>query len=350
MSKATAVITDKFKNTFVRTLWIDTEQLQRAYFKMGFRWEVSGRNVQSNDYTYLRVDGEGVIWCSTENATPSDFPWVAPCAEVTYESVIEAAEEVRKIKRAEGSAQKKRAAKRKWEATATQHTTSTCPVQPASRTIVAVKLRDGTVVTEVASYFDWGVFRCDGDIMSYKVVGYKKSKEVKVNMEQMVTGIAADMGKGVAVPVEVAQEQDNGRTNPKDALGDKKVPLWLLSPVAKAKWAVCQFVGLSKYGAWNWREAGVRSSVYLSAMQRHMDAYLSGEEVDPVDGTPHLGHIMACCAILLDAEAAGKLTDDRPPSVGIREIYAETEAQMARAKENYGHMNPRHYTIADTKV
>jgi hypothetical protein len=137
-------------------------------------------------------------------------------------------------------------------------------------------------------------------------------------------------------------------SNPKDAIGDSKVPLWLLSPIAKAHWAVCQFVGLCKYGAWNWRIAGVRSSVYLSAMQRHMDAYCSGEELDPKDKTPHLGHIMACCAILIDAKAAGKLTDDRPPSVDLRSAYAEVEKQMKIAKENYKDMNPKHYTIKDT--
>lgn len=138
-------------------------------------------------------------------------------------------------------------------------------------------------------------------------------------------------------------------TNPKDAIGDTKLPLALLSPIAKAHWALGQFVGLLKYGAWNWRAAGVRSSVYVSALQRHIDAYVSGEDFDPIDGTHHLGNIMACAAILLDARAAGKLTDDRPPSVGIRETYAEIEAQMAQLRVQYEDRRPRHYTIADTE-
>lgn len=137
-------------------------------------------------------------------------------------------------------------------------------------------------------------------------------------------------------------------TNPKDAISGTKIPLWLLSPIAKAHWALAQFAGLIKYGAWNWRAAGVRTSVYLSAMQRHCDAYLSGERVDPVDGTHHLGNLMACCAILLDAEAAGKIVDDRPPRVGIRQTYAELEALTARLKEQYADKSPRHYTIDDT--
>ena len=139
-------------------------------------------------------------------------------------------------------------------------------------------------------------------------------------------------------------------TNPKEAIGDTKVPLWLCSPIAKALWAAAQFVGMVKYGAWNWREAGVRSSTYLSAMERHMDAYKSGENHDPVDGTDHLGHIMACAAILIDAREANKLNDDRPPSVCLRETYADAEFQMTQARKNYGHMKPKNLTILDTQA
>ena len=137
-------------------------------------------------------------------------------------------------------------------------------------------------------------------------------------------------------------------TNPKDAIADSKVPLWLLSPIAKVKWAMAQFAGMVKYGAWNWRSAGVRASVYISAMERHMEAFKSGEEFDPVDGTDHLGNIMACCAILIDARAANNLTDDRPPRVDHRPAVAEAETLMVVLREKYADRNPRHYTIADS--
>jgi hypothetical protein len=137
-------------------------------------------------------------------------------------------------------------------------------------------------------------------------------------------------------------------TNPKDVIADAKVPLWLLSPIAKIKWAMAQFAGLVKYGAWNWRVAGVRASVYLSAMERHMDAFKSGEDFDPTDGTDHLGNVMACCAILIEARAAGKLTDDRPPVVDHRPAVAEAEALVGALREKYAGRNPRHYAITDT--
>ncbi len=137
-------------------------------------------------------------------------------------------------------------------------------------------------------------------------------------------------------------------TNPKDAIADTRVPLFLLSMVAKAQWALAQFAGMCKYGAWNWRVTGVRASVYLSAIERHLEAYKGGETFDPVDGTDHRGNIMACCAILMDAQAAGVLVDDRPPRIAFRPTVAAVEAQMAVLKEKYKDRSPRHYTIEDT--
>lgn len=138
-------------------------------------------------------------------------------------------------------------------------------------------------------------------------------------------------------------------SNPKDAIGDTKVPLALCSPIAEAHWSAAQFAGMTKYGSWNWRIAGVRASVYISAMKRHIAAFVSGETHDPIDGTHHLGNVMACAAILLDAAAAGKLTDDRPPSVDVRDAYADVQALMSKLKAQYADKSPHHYTINDTE-
>lgn len=150
------------------------------------------------------------------------------------------------------------------------------------------------------------------------------------------------------VAVVAPTPRDTKETNPKDAIGDTKAPLHLCSPIAEAHWALAQFAGLTKYGAWNWRAAGVRSSIYIAAIKRHVAAYISGEEFDPVDGTHHLGNIMACCAILLEARECNKLTDDRPPMVTHRRALEYVEGQMARLKVHYADKAPRHYTIADT--
>ena len=139
-------------------------------------------------------------------------------------------------------------------------------------------------------------------------------------------------------------------TNPKDGVGSMKVPMHLLSPVAKAHWALAQFVGMRKYQAWNWRYAGVKTSVYLAAMERHMEAFKGGEDYDPVDGTHHLGNVMACAAILLDAFAASKVVDDRPPRVDFRPTWDWVEAQMPKIVDRYAHIPQEPYTILNTIV
>lgn len=138
-------------------------------------------------------------------------------------------------------------------------------------------------------------------------------------------------------------------TNPKEAVGDKKVAFFLTSGIAAAHWAAAQIAGYCKYGAWNWRIAGVRASTYISAIPRHLHRWTNGERLDPVDGTHHLGNIMACCAILLEAEAIGKLNDDRPPAAteALLKVFDEVEAITARLREQYKDRNPKHYTIAD---
>lgn len=110
-------------------------------------------------------------------------------------------------------------------------------------------------------------------------------------------------------------------TNPKDLAGQAKAELWLIPPVAKAWLAQAFKDGARKYEPYNWREKGVRTSVYLSAAGRHIDAYLDGEQVAPDSKVHHLAHAMACLAILLDAEAQGNLVDDRPLPGQVTALY-----------------------------
>lgn len=137
-------------------------------------------------------------------------------------------------------------------------------------------------------------------------------------------------------------------SNPKESVGATKVPLHLLSPVASAHWALAQYAGERKYQAWNWRAAGVRSSTYISAIRRHLDRYLNGERCDPVDGTHHLGNIMASCAILLDSEAVGNLVDDRPPSFDLQPVYDEINQGVAKLNEQYAGIPRSPYTLLNT--
>lgn len=139
-------------------------------------------------------------------------------------------------------------------------------------------------------------------------------------------------------------------TNPKDAIALNKLPLHLVSSIVKAYQAIAHFLGNVKYGAWNYRGAGIRYSVYKSALERHLDAWWEGEENDPTDGTPHLANAQACLNILIEGKYTSSTIDDRPPSraEALAKIRGELEALMPKIRERYADKTPKHWTIADS--
>lgn len=143
-------------------------------------------------------------------------------------------------------------------------------------------------------------------------------------------------------------------SNPKDACGTKKVPFSLIPENVIAEIGLAFLEGSRKYGANNWRVDGVRASVYLDALRRHLGAWQNGEDIDPDSGLSHLVKAMACLIILRDSMAYGNMVDDRPPKLKegwvqelnkkaaeIIEKYPEgkepyTEKSVTKVREDYG--------------
>lgn len=101
-------------------------------------------------------------------------------------------------------------------------------------------------------------------------------------------------------------------SNPKRAFGVKKPSAQFIPPVAIVEESVVMALGAKKYGAFNWQDEPVDATTYYSAAIRHLLQWFSGEERDAESGASHLAHVRACMAILIDAQASGKLIDDRP--------------------------------------
>lgn len=108
-----------------------------------------------------------------------------------------------------------------------------------------------------------------------------------------------------------ALKQRLSAENPKEAQGRKKCPMHLLSPSAMRETANALGSGAAKYGARNYRTAGVNATTYVAAILRHVTAWNDGEDLDPESGLSHIAHAAACCDILLDCAATGMLRDDR---------------------------------------
>lgn len=108
-------------------------------------------------------------------------------------------------------------------------------------------------------------------------------------------------------------------TNPKDILGQAKPSMQCVPEAAILFLGAAMEYGAMKYGARNWRDKKVLASVYLDAMERHRLLVAAGEDIDDESKLPHLAHIMAGCAILIDAQMSNQMVDDRKGSAeGIR--------------------------------
>ena len=66
-----------------------------------------------------------------------------------------------------------------------------------------------------------------------------------------------------------------------------------------------------KYPDYNW-ERGMNWSVPYDCMVRHVEAWFSGEDLDPDTGLPHLSAAAANLAMLIEYELTKNGKDDRP--------------------------------------
>jgi hypothetical protein len=134
--------------------------------------------------------------------------------------------------------------------------------------------------------------------------------------------------------------------NPKDIVGSGKLPLHLWPTTATAMGCIAMLNGMLKYGRTNWRESGVRASIYVDACKRHLDAWFEGHECDE-EGVPHLSSALACIAIIIDADAAGKLRDDRNYPGGYREMMERLTPIVSKLRKRHADKSPHDWTIAD---
>lgn len=101
-------------------------------------------------------------------------------------------------------------------------------------------------------------------------------------------------------------------SNPKDAVGIKKVPLSCVPTAPLLEVGLAMMEGARKYGRHNYRVIGVRASTYYDAAMRHLMSWWEGEDIDPDSGVHHLVKAAACTFVVRDAMIMGKCEDDRP--------------------------------------
>jgi ribosomal protein S17E len=99
--------------------------------------------------------------------------------------------------------------------------------------------------------------------------------------------------------------------NPKTQFGVVKPNTFAVDPIAEYVMGLAMLQGQLKYGLYNWIDDPVSITTYLDAAKRHLDLYKLGQDLASDTDVEHLGHVMACCNILISAKYHNKLHDDR---------------------------------------
>ena len=145
-------------------------------------------------------------------------------------------------------------------------------------------------------------------------------------------------------------DMDAKPSNPKDLIGSNKLPLGLVPSTTMAYLTVGHAEGHIKYGLVNWREAGVRYSIYKDALLRHLAKFEDGEEEDPDTTVPHLANAITCLSIIIDAKECGQLIDDRPKSLGVVPSLIERFGKkIVHLKNMFADKKPVDYFIGGPK-
>jgi len=128
---------------------------------------------------------------------------------------------------------------------------------------------------------------------------------------------------------------DINETNPKDAVGIKKVPLSCVPAPVMMEVALGMMEGARKYGRHNYRKAGVRASVYYDASMRHLMDWWEGTDIDPDSGLSHVTKAITALVVLRDAMMNEMWADDRPPSFKDPEWVKKMNKKAEEIIEKY---------------
>ena len=147
-------------------------------------------------------------------------------------------------------------------------------------------------------------------------------------------------------------------TNPKQAIGVRKVPYSVIPFDVVAELGLAMLEGSAKYGRHNYRAAGARASVYFDGTMRHLTQWWEGEDIDQdtvtevpgsdkVLGVNHITKAIASLVVLRAAMLAGKFEDDRPPRVMTSMDWVSHNEVASSIIDKHADKTPHHYTKDD---
>lgn len=128
---------------------------------------------------------------------------------------------------------------------------------------------------------------------------------------------------------------DDPLVNPKAAAGAVKAPFHATPELGLIMMENVMAGGGYKYGDFNYHDSKVDAATYLSAIRRHLLLWKDGVDMDAESYQNHLAHVMACCAILIEAQGTGMFIDNRPKTGLIEEALIKSSSTFANYRANH---------------
>lgn len=134
------------------------------------------------------------------------------------------------------------------------------------------------------------------------------------------------------------KRQKLAQADPKDSASNTKLPLSLISlsmkvPLAHALQSICNELGeLMGF----WRHKNIDLQFYLDGIESLLSEFNEGSNLYR-DGLPILAHVMAKCAIVIDAQDCGKVNDNRLKDVALVSENHSFEL-LEKARETMAHL------------
>lgn len=123
------------------------------------------------------------------------------------------------------------------------------------------------------------------------------------NEEELCNQRYVDAAKKIREALKAEIRAEDAQEVPQGNKYDQGKPMYnLLPPIAVNGMAEVLTYGANKYAPNNWRKVENAQERYQAALLRHAFAYLAGEVNDKESGLPHMAHVMACAAFLIELQ------------------------------------------------
>ncbi len=165
-------------------------------------------------------------------------------------------------------------------------------------------------------------------LLSNTVNGY-----TDIDNNKLITNFYTKLNRYFKEPTYPVDKSDEVFSNPDPKLstGSKKPSMAAIPPISILLLGLAMKDGEKKYGRFNWRKTKVDNSVYYDAALRHLLSYWDGEDLAEDSKIQHLAHVMACCAILIDAHYTNSNIDTRDST---KVVSSYIDEYFKRNKEN----------------